>query len=61
MSYRPNNDNVYKQGSLIYAKENPALQLVIVAYCQRIYYCAPATDIKGKQRAYFERELVAPQ
>ena len=61
MSYRDNTDNVYKEGSVITARENPALKLVIVKYYQRIYYCTAAGDTAGKQRAYFEKELIPPE
>jgi hypothetical protein len=60
MSYRPKDDNIFKQGTLITAKENPALQLIIVNYYQRIYYCADAQHPDGRQRVYFERELNSP-
>ena len=60
MSYQTNKDNVYPEGSFIAAKENPSIQLKIVAYKQRIYYCAVVGDEERKQLAYFERELVPP-
>jgi hypothetical protein len=60
MSYRTNTDNIYAEGTLITAKENPSLQLKIFKYYQRIYYCSIVGDEKRKQLAYFERELIAP-
>jgi hypothetical protein len=60
MSYRTNTDNIYPEGSLITANENPARQLKIVKYYQRIYYCAVVGEEDTKQLAYFERELRAP-
>ncbi|HEY3405374.1 MAG TPA: hypothetical protein VGK59_18440 [Ohtaekwangia sp.] len=60
MSYRTNSDNIYPEGILIEAKENPALRLRIVKYYQRIYYCAVVGDEDRKQLAYFERELIPP-
>jgi len=54
------NDNIYPAGSLITAKVNPSLQLIIARYYQRIYYCAVVGDADHKHFAYFERELIAP-
>jgi hypothetical protein len=61
MSFRTNSDNIYAEGTLITAKDNPSLQLKIVKYYQRIYYCAVVGDEDKKQLAYFGRELVQPQ
>ena len=58
MSYRTNSDNIYAEGTPITAKEHPALNLKIMKYYQRIYYCAVVGDEDRKQLAYFERELV---
>lgn len=60
MSYRTNSDNIYPEGILIEAKENPSLKLKIVKYYQRIYYCAVVGNEDRKQLAYFERELIPP-
>lgn len=60
MHYLADTDNIYPEGSFITAKEAPSVQLKIVAYKQRIYYCAVVGNEGGKQLAYFERELVAP-
>lgn len=60
MSYRTNTDNIYPEGSLITAKEAPSVQLKIVAYNQRIYYCAVVGDEGRKQLTYYERELIRP-
>lgn len=60
MIYPTNTDNIYPLGSFMAAKEAPTVQLKIVAYKQRIYYCALVGDESLKQLAYFERELVPP-
>jgi hypothetical protein len=57
MSYRAINDNLYPEGTLVRANVNPAQQLVIVKYLQRIYYCVVVGSEHEKQKAYFEREL----
>lgn len=53
-------DNIYKEGTIITAKDNPALSLIITKYCQRIYYCAAVENSDGRQFAYFEHNLIAP-
>jgi len=60
MSYRTNSDNIFAEGTMITARENPSLELKIMKYRQRIYYCAIAGDADKKQLAYFERELIPP-
>lgn len=52
--------NIYKEGTIIAAKADPGLSLVIVRYYQRIYYCAVAGEPDRKHFAYFERELIPP-
>ena len=56
----PSNDNIYPVGTLISAKVNPELPLVIHKYYQRIYYCAVVGDPDHKHFAYYERELISP-
>ena len=60
MSYRIINDNLYKEGSILTAKENPELDLIITRYFQRIYYCDVIGKPGNKQLVYFERELNPP-
>jgi hypothetical protein len=60
MSYRTNEDNLYKEGSTITAKANPGQKLVIRRYLQRIYYCAVINEPDRKDLVYFERELIPP-
>jgi hypothetical protein len=61
MSFKTNTDNAYPVGTHIAAKEDPATRLVIEKYYQRIYYCSLEKDVTAKHRAYFERELIAPE
>lgn len=60
MSYRTNDDNIYKEGTVITAKVDPGLKLIIKKYYQRIYYCAVVSDPERKHLVYFERELIPP-
>ena len=53
-------DNLYEEGSIITAKENPELKLIITKYCQRIYHCRAVGEPEGRAFAYFERNLIAP-
>jgi hypothetical protein len=61
MSYQTSTDNIYPNGAVITAKENPSLKLIITKYYQRIYYCAVVGDESRKQLVYFERELMQPK
>jgi hypothetical protein len=54
------NDNIYKIGSLITAKDDPSRKLLIRQYYQRIYYCSTVGAPEKKELAYFERELINP-
>jgi hypothetical protein len=60
MTPNTNKDNIYPEGTVITAKQNPSLQLTIAKYNQRIYYCSIIGDEGAKQLAYFERELIPP-
>jgi hypothetical protein len=53
-------DNLYKEGTFIFAKINPGLKLKIERYLARIYYCSIVDAPQQKHFAYFERELVPP-
>lgn len=53
-------DNIYKEGTVIAAKNQPDTKLIINRYIKRIYYCKPADNPSGKVLAYFERELIPP-
>lgn len=55
-----NNDNIYKEGTIICAKVDPALKLTIMKYRQRIYYCAVVDHPEQNNLAYFEKELIPP-
>jgi len=55
-----NNDNIYPVGTIIYAKAQPDLKLVIEQYMHRIYFCGVFGQSTGKQIPYFERELIPP-
>ncbi len=54
------NDNLYKEGSIISAKADPGVKLIIMRYRSRIYYCGIADDVTKKYLAYYERELIPP-
>lgn len=60
MRYITSADNKYPEGSFVFAKAAPESKLLIKKYYQRIYYCLPEDDKKGKQKVYFERELLPP-
>lgn len=53
-------DNRFEEGSIIVAKANPEIRLLITKYLQRIYYCVELDDPTQKTQVYFERELISP-
>jgi hypothetical protein len=57
MSLNSNTDNIYKEGTIITAKVAPGLNLKVMRYYHRIYYCASVDGPTKKYLAYFEREL----
>lgn len=50
-------ENKYKEGDIVFAKENPTRKLIIRRYVDRIYYCKIQEDDSAKELVYFEREL----
>jgi hypothetical protein len=53
-------DNIYIEGTLITAQNDPNCTLIINRYLDRIYYCEAVDDPAHKLLAYFERELIPP-
>jgi hypothetical protein len=53
-------DNIYQEGTIVSAKVDPTLKLIIKKYCQRIYYCSVVDHPEQNKFAYFERELIPP-
>ncbi|MEQ9440096.1 MAG: hypothetical protein RIG62_13665 [Cyclobacteriaceae bacterium] len=51
-------DNIFSEGSVVYAKVDPTLKLVVRRYVKRIYYCTIQKDPARKELVYFERELM---
>ncbi len=51
-------DNLYPEGSLIFAKDRPTIPMVIRRYIGRIYYCRNQRDSAESERSYFEHELL---
>ena len=49
----------FKQGDIVFAKENPGLSLVVRRYTNKIYYCLIKDDEVNKQLVYFERDLMS--
>lgn len=53
-------ENKYKEGDLIYAKNDLSLKLIIRRYVDKVYYCKVKEDPARKELVYFERELISP-
>lgn len=60
MQPRTDSDNIYKVGTIAYAKCDPNRMLLINSYKQRIYYCTVVGQPTHKLLAYFEAELIPP-
>lgn len=53
----PLRDNIYAEGSIIYAKDKPGQQLIIRRYVNRIYFCKAVENPSQKDLIYFEKEI----
>lgn len=53
-----NMENIFPEGSAVFAKVNPALKLVVRRYVKCIYYCTIQANPSQKELVYFERELM---
>ena len=51
-------ENIFPEGAVVYARENPAIALVVRRYVGRIYYCTLQNNPSHKELVYFERELM---
>lgn len=51
-------ENKFKEGEIVYAKENPTQRLLVRRYVDRIYYCKIYDDPNQKELVFFERELM---
>ena len=60
MPIQSDSDNIYKVGTVTYAKCDPKRLLLIDSYKQRIYFCKVVGQPAHKLLAYFEAELVSP-
>ncbi|WKN43297.1 hypothetical protein [Tunicatimonas pelagia] len=47
-------DNLFSEGSVVYAKVNLTLKLVVRRYVKRVYYCTIQEDPTRKELVYFE-------
>jgi hypothetical protein len=50
--------NNFNEGDLVYARENPTLELCIRRYVHKIYYCKITSQPGAKELIYFDRELL---
>lgn len=53
--------NGFREGELVFAKENPSKKLVIRRYVGMIYYCKIQGDNTPTEFVYFERDLIPLQ
>jgi hypothetical protein len=50
--------NKFNKGEVVRAIVNPTLELVVMRYVHKIYYCKIQVDPDHRELAYFERELL---
>jgi hypothetical protein len=50
-------ENIYPEGSVVYAKVDPATKLEVRRFVKRIYYCTAVKGAIQKDLVYYEREL----
>lgn len=55
------NDNIYKTGSIVAAKKDPNVKLMIRKYIHRTYYCTVIGDAAISQLRYLEKDLLPSQ
>jgi hypothetical protein len=60
MVRKHDDDNIYAEGSVIFAKERPTTPMVIRCYLDKIYYCRNQDKPDENERVYFEPQLLVP-
>jgi hypothetical protein len=60
MNYKTNTVNTYKEGTIITARVNPGLKLIITKYYKGAYYCSVVGDPARRNMIYFKGDLVPP-
>jgi len=55
---REEKKNKFNVGDRVYAKVNPAIELMVRKYYAGIYYCSFVSEVEKKELALFEREIV---
>ncbi|HEY0653318.1 MAG TPA: hypothetical protein VGD65_09325 [Chryseosolibacter sp.] len=60
MSNKRENDNLYPAGTVIAAKANPQVKLVIMKYIHQTYYCSVLGNAVVNNLKYREQDLIAP-
>lgn len=61
MSYKRENDNIYPAGTVISAKADPHVKLVIMKYIHQTYYCSVLGNAVVNNLKYREKDLIAPE
>ncbi|KAA3439709.1 hypothetical protein [Rufibacter hautae] len=50
-------ENLYLPGTVVFARVNPGLKLVVRRFAKRVYYCTVQENPAQKELVYFEREI----
>jgi hypothetical protein len=54
-------ENIYAEGSTVFARAAPAHPLKVRRFVKRIYYCTDPTNPLAKDQIFYERELMDNQ
>ncbi|HTL82691.1 MAG TPA: hypothetical protein VL651_13350 [Bacteroidia bacterium] len=52
-------EHKFKDGEVVLASAEPTIRLIVRRYVDMIYYCKVESDPNGRERVYFERELMS--
>lgn len=59
MKYIGTIPNKYKEGTIVFSRLNPEVELIIRRYVDMIYYCKQKALPDEKDLVFFEREIMA--
>lgn len=60
MNHKRTNNNLYKAGTVISAKADPHVKLVIMKYIHHTYYCSVLGNAAINYLKYLEKDLIPP-
>ena len=61
MNYKRENNNIYPAGTVVSAKADPSVKLVIMKYIHHTYYCSVIGNAEVNNLKYRESDLIPPR